>query len=275
MKTEPILAARGLTRRFGGLLAVDAVDLELQQGRIHAVIGPNGAGKSTLVNLLSGELAPSSGTVVLRGEEITGWSADRIARHGVARSFQRTNIFFAFSAFENCRLAAQSRRPRFGNWFRSADRYRDLIDIAMAALADAGLEERSGSRADALSHGERRQLEIAMSLATAPDVLLLDEPMAGMGSDESARLIALLRKLAPDHAILLVEHDMDAVFALADRLTVMVNGIVLASDTPDAIRANAEVQRAYLGNELGNELGTELGNAVGSKAAQNNPVGWK
>ncbi|HEX4523208.1 MAG TPA: ABC transporter ATP-binding protein [Casimicrobiaceae bacterium] len=247
--TEPVLAATALGRRFGGLVAVDDVSLSLAPRTVHAVIGPNGAGKSTLVNLLSGELRPSTGTIRLGTLDITHWPSHRIAQHGVARSFQHTNVFGAFSAFENCRLAAQSHHRNFNRWFRPAERYRDWNAAAETALATVGLAARAGIAAAALSHGERRALEIAMALATHPTVLLLDEPLAGMGPEESAYIVSLLKRLAADHAILLVEHDMDAVFALADRLTVMVNGRILASGAPEAIRANAEVQRAYLGTE--------------------------
>jgi branched-chain amino acid transport system ATP-binding protein len=244
---EPILAAASLTRRFGGLTAVDRVSLELDARGIHAIIGPNGAGKSTLVNLLSGELTASSGTIRLRGEDITRWTSDRIARHGVARTFQHSNLFSRFTAFENCRLAAQSRGHGVAGFMKPAESYREWNGAADRSLAIAGLSDRRGAVAYMLSHGEQRVLEIAMSLATSPSVLLLDEPLAGMGADESARIVALLKQLSADHAILLIEHDMDAVFALADRLTVMVNGAVLATGNPAAIRANSDVQRAYLG----------------------------
>jgi branched-chain amino acid transport system ATP-binding protein len=244
---EPPLVARDLTRRFGGLIAVDAVDLELTTGTVHAVIGPNGAGKSTLVSLLSGELVPTRGTIRMGGADITGWSADRVARRGLARTFQHANVFPEFTAFENCRLAAQARAAGIGGWFRPADRDPGWQAAADAALAATGLERRRDAVASRLSHGERRALDIAMALATAPTVLLLDEPLAGMGADDAAGIVALLRRLAATHAILLVEHDMDAVFALADRLTVMANGRVLATGTPDAIRGNPEVQRVYLG----------------------------
>jgi branched-chain amino acid transport system ATP-binding protein len=244
---ESILSTANLTRRFGGLTAVDRVTLDLPAQGIHAIIGPNGAGKSTLVNLLSGELQASAGTVRLRGEDITGWAPDRIARHGVARSFQHSNLFSGFTAFENCRLAAQSRASRVTRCMRPAESYREWSNAADRALEIVGLSERGDLPAHALAHGEQRALEIAMSLATSPSVLLLDEPLAGMGTDESARIVDLLEELSKGHAILLIEHDMDAVFALADFLTVMVNGAVLASGRPEAIRANAEVQRAYLG----------------------------
>jgi len=244
---EPILATANLTRRFGGLTAVDRVTLELGANSIHAIIGPNGAGKSTLVNLLSGELPASSGSVSLRSQDITHWSADRIARHGVARTFQHSNLFAEFTAFENCRLAAQSRNTGVMRCMRPAESYREWNDAADRALAVVGLAGRGNLLARALSHGEQRALEIAMSIATSPSILLLDEPLAGMAAEESARIVALLKQLSADHALLLIEHDMDAVFALADCLTVMVNGAVLASGKPEAIRANADVQRAYLG----------------------------
>jgi branched-chain amino acid transport system ATP-binding protein len=244
-----VLEVERLSKSFAGFVAVSEVSLTVANRQIAAVIGPNGAGKSTLINLLSGDLSPSTGTIRLGALDITHWPSHRIAQHGVARSFQHTNVFAAFSAFENCRLAAQSHHTNFNRWFKPAERYGDWNAAAEAALAVVGLAGRSGIAAAALSHGERRALEIAMALATHPAVLLLDEPLAGMGPEESANIVALLKRLAADHAILLVEHDMDAVFALADRLTVMVNGRILASGTPEAIRANAEVQRAYLGTE--------------------------
>ncbi|NBS60371.1 MAG: ABC transporter ATP-binding protein, partial [Betaproteobacteria bacterium] len=211
----------------------------------------NGAGKSTLINMLSGDLPPSSGTVTIGGRDVTGLAAHQISRMGVGRSYQKTNVFLTFTAFENCRLAAQSRQKSSMRFFRPAHRMADVNRAAEAALAAAGLEGRAGSIASALSHGEQRQLEIAMTLATEPRLLLLDEPLAGMGAEESASMVALLKKLVETHAILLVEHDMDAVFALAHRLTVMVNGQVLASGSPAEIRANPKVQEAYLGDDLG------------------------
>ena len=244
---EAILATQSLTRHFGGLAAVSNVSLEAHMGQLHAVIGPNGAGKSTLINMLSGDLPPSSGTVSINGSDVTGFAAHQISRMGVGRSYQKTNVFLSFTAFENCRLAAQSRQKSSMRFFRPAARMAEVNQAALEALAAAGLEARAQSLASALSHGEQRQLEIAMTLATHPKLLLLDEPLAGMGAEESSSMVALLKKLVQTHAILLVEHDMDAVFALADRLTVMVDGQVLASGTPAEIRANAEVQVAYLG----------------------------
>ena len=244
---EPILQIRNLTKHFGGLAAVDNVSLEIRPAGVHAVIGPNGAGKSTLINLLSGELSASSGQIIFRGQEIGLLAPEQRSRRGIARSFQKTNIFPSFSALENCRLAAQSRQPRPLAWMRDAVSYESMMFTAKQVLAAVELSGRAGDLALALSHGEQRQLEIAMCLATAPELLLLDEPLAGMGTEESLRMVELIKKLSANHAILLVEHDMDAVFQLAQVLTVMVDGRVLASGTPEEIRADRQVQAAYLG----------------------------
>jgi len=242
------LSARGLTKVFGGLTAVNNVSLDLSSGTVHAVIGPNGAGKTTLINMLSGDLAPTAGSIQFDGRDIVGYSSDQRSRMGLGRTYQKTNIFGSFTALENCRLAAQSREAHALSMWRSTRAYPSLEREAERALAAVGLEQRAMATAGTLSHGEQRQLDIAMSLATRPQVLLLDEPLSGMGADESASMVGLLRGLAKDHAVLLVEHDMDAVFALAEVLTVMVNGCVLASGTRDQIRASDEVQRAYLGS---------------------------
>jgi len=247
--TDAVLRTERLCKHFGGLAAVSDVSLEFFIDQIHAVIGPNGAGKTTLTHLLSGELASTSGHIYLDGEDIAGLSADRISQRGVGRSYQKTNIFLPFTAFENCRLAAQSRLPSSMRFIRPALHYHDVSREAQRALAEVGLEQRAQTLAASLSHGEQRQLEIAMTLATRPRILLLDEPLAGMGGEESARMVDLLQKLKQAHAMLLVEHDMDAVFALADRLTVMVNGCVLESGPPEQIRASVAVQEAYLGTE--------------------------
>ena len=244
---ESALRTEGLKRMFGGLAAVNGVSLECAVGRVHAVIGPNGAGKTTLINLLSGDLAPSAGRIEILGREVAGLPPHRISQLGVGRSYQRTNVFMSFSAFENCRLAAQSRLPSSMRFVRTAASYRDTNAAAERALDLCGLHSKKSFTAAALSHGERRQLEVAMTLATAPKVLLLDEPLAGMGAEEAERMVELLRRLGATHAMLLVEHDMDAVFAIAATLTVMVDGRVLASGTPAEIRANAQVQEAYLG----------------------------
>ena len=246
---DPVLEARGLTRRFGGLSACDGVAIALKRGELHALLGPNGAGKSTLINLLSGDLKPTSGSILFKGTELAGMSPDRRSRLGIGRSYQKTNIFPAFTVLENARLAAQSREPRPFAILSDAARDPAALERATRGLELAGLNEHVERQAGALSHGEQRQLEIAMVLATDPQVLLLDEPLAGMGAEESMRMVGLLKSLAGAHAILLVEHDMDAVFALADVITVMVNGQVLESGPPAQIRASASVQRAYLGHE--------------------------
>ena len=247
--SDVLLAASNLTKRFGGLAAVDDVSIDLQLGRIHAVIGPNGAGKSTLTNLLSGDLPPTRGRVMLNGADATGRNPEQLSRAGLGRSYQKTNIFLPFTVWENVRLAAQSREPHLLAWLKLANNFRSINENAERAIELAGLAQRRNAVAGTISHGEQRQLEIAMTLATAPRVLLLDEPLAGMGSAEAERMVQLLLKIKPGHAIMLVEHDMDAVFALADRLTVMVNGKVIASGAPADIRADAGVQAAYLGEE--------------------------
>ena len=244
---DVLLRGRGITRRWGGLVAVNEVSLDLQRGELHAVIGTNGAGKSTLINILSGEIPPSAGTVELMGQDVTAWSQPRRSQAGLGRSYQRTTLYPSFSVLENCRLAAQARTPKPWHWWQDAGRCEASLGAARAAAASAGLTDRLDRPAGLLSHGQKRQLEIAMCLATAPQVLLLDEPLAGMGAEETERMLALLQSLKADHAILLVEHDMDAVFRVADRITVMVNGAVIASGTPDEVRNSAEVQAAYLG----------------------------
>lgn len=241
------LQADALTRRFGGLTAVADVSLSIEVGELHAVIGPNGAGKSTLVNLLSGTLPPSSGRVLLGGRDATGWPSWRLARAGIGRSFQRTNVLREMSVLENVRLAAQATMFTPGRWLHRASREAAPIEGARAALARVGLGEQG--IAGTLSHGQLRLLEIAMALATAPRVLLLDEPLAGMGPEEGERVAALLRELARDHAVLLIEHDMDFVFAVADSMTVMVDGRVLEQGRPAEIRASAAVREAYLGHD--------------------------
>lgn len=248
---EALLCATGLTMRFGGLAAVKDVSLDLWRNRIHAVIGPNGAGKSTLTNLLSGDLLPSSGQITLCGIDVTGWPAEQISRQGLGRSYQKTNIFLPFTVWDNIHLAAQSRDAQQPwnplRWLRGASSSPAAQQRAASAMELAGLTDRRAAIAGTISHGEQRQLEIAMTLATQPQVLLLDEPLAGMGLAESQRMVELLLKLKNRHAIMLVEHDMDAVFTLADHLTVMVNGQIIASGLPAAIKADAGVQAAYLG----------------------------
>lgn len=249
MSPTLLLGAQNLVKRFGGLAAVNGISLELYRGQIHAVIGPNGAGKSTLTNLITGDLEPTSGSVMLGSLDITGKSPEIISRSGLGRSYQKTNIFLPLSVWDNVFLAAQSRAQAAWSLFANATSSIANKQRVMRAIELSGLKDRQHLTASNISHGEQRQLEIAMALATEPQVLLLDEPLAGMGTAEAERMIELLHRLKQDHAIMLVEHDMDAVFQLADQLTVMVNGESIASGTPTDIRANAAVQAAYLGEE--------------------------
>jgi branched-chain amino acid transport system ATP-binding protein len=240
-----MMRAENLIRRFGGLVAVDQVSLILDRGTLHAVIGPNGAGKSTLINLLSGEVPLSGGQVSLNGSDISSWPSWRRGRAGIGRTFQRTNVMLDMTVLENARLAAQA-RAQIG-LMRPAENP-EMIQTALAVLQRTGLADFPHVLASTLSHGQARLLEIAMTLAGEPDVLLLDEPLAGLGAEESTPVANLLRDLARDHAVLLVEHDMDVVFAVADVITVMVDGRVLATGTPDDIRTSTAVRDAYLGH---------------------------
>jgi branched-chain amino acid transport system ATP-binding protein len=244
-----LLSVETLTRRFGGLVAVNAVSLDLRRGEVHAVIGTNGAGKSTLINMLSGEIDASDGRITLDGEDITKRAQFRRALAGVGRSYQRTTIFPEFTVLENCRLAAQAATPRPWAIWQASRQCAVSNAAAREALEAAGLAAVAERVAGTLSHGAKRQLEVAMCLATKPRVLLLDEPLAGMGAEETERMLGLLASLKASHAILLVEHDMDAVFRIADRITVMVNGTVIATGDPAAIRVNPEVRTAYLGED--------------------------
>ena len=246
---EVLLRARKVSRNFGGLKAVDDVSVDVCLGTVHAVIGTNGAGKSTLINLLCGEIQASEGSVELLGRDVSRWSQPRRAQAGLGRSYQRNTIYTPFTVLENCRLSAQARLQRRWDWFSPAERCAVSVAAARLALEKAGLSAQAHLQAGALSHGQKRQLEIAMCLATKPRVLVLDEPLAGMGAEESDRMLSLLEWLKADHAILLVEHDMDAVFRVSDEITVMVNGRVIATGKPADIRANADVQTAYLGDE--------------------------
>ena len=242
-----LLQTEDLTRRFGGIVAVDAVTLAVAPDEVHAVIGPNGAGKTTLVGLLSGEIAPQEGSIHFDGADITLLPVFRRSLLGLARSFQITSLFREFTALDNVALAVQAHRGHSFRFWRDTRRDDELRKPALATLARVGLSEHAGVRIDKLSHGEHRQLDIAIALATEPRLLLLDEPMAGLGPEESGRMVEILRELKGSVAILLIEHDMEAVFALADRLTVMVDGRVIASDLPEVIRADATVRQAYLG----------------------------
>lgn len=248
--TEAILKVAELRKSFSGVAAVDGMSLEISANEIHAVIGPNGAGKTTLVSLLDGAIAPDGGRVEFRGRRIEHLPAHRRAQLGLTRSFQITSIFPEMTVLENVALAVQARSgPSYWRLWRPAMADRALVEPALRYLEQVGLAGQSDRRAGAMSHGEHRQLEIAMALATEPALLLLDEPMAGMGSDESARMLELIARLRLDHSVLLIEHDMDAVFALADRITVMVYGRAIRTGTPDQIRNDPEVRRAYLGDE--------------------------
>jgi branched-chain amino acid transport system ATP-binding protein len=248
LQGEVLLRGNNITRRWGGLVALNGVSVELRRGSVHAVIGTNGAGKSTLINILSGEFPPSSGTVELLGQDVTHWQQPRRARAGLGRSYQRNTIYPSFTVFENCRLAAQATHQQPWQWWKCAQHCAHSTGIAQSVVERSGLTAFRDLAAGLLSHGQKRQLEIAMCLATQPQVLLLDEPLAGMGAEETDRMLAMLQELKAGHAILLVEHDMDAVFRIADCVTVMVNGAVIASDTPEAIRNNPQVQTAYLGD---------------------------
>jgi branched-chain amino acid transport system ATP-binding protein len=245
--SAPILRTRALTKRFGGLIATDALDLEVRRGEVHAVIGPNGAGKTTLLNQLIGELAPDAGDIEFDGRDITRIASWRRALLGLSRSYQITSIFPEFSALENVALAAQAHAGHSFGFWHPAIREEPLSRPAAAALAEVGLSSKENLAAAQLAHGERRQLEIAMALVSKPKLLLLDEPMAGMGRQESEFMVKLLGSLKGRYSMLLIEHDVDAVFALADRITVLVYGKAIASGTPQFIRGSAEVKRAYLG----------------------------
>ncbi len=247
--TEPILEIDGLEKRFGGVVATNHVTLALPPLQLHAIIGPNGAGKTTLIGQLAGEIEPEAGRIRFLGEDITALPVHARSLRGLARSFQITSLFLDFTALDNVTLAVQAHA---GHSFRFWSKARDealLRDPARAALERVGLGHRADVLVSRLSHGEHRQLEIAMALATNPRMLLLDEPMAGMGPEESARMVTILRALKREVTILLVEHDMEAVFALADRITVLVYGQVIASGAPQEIRANEEVRQAYLGEQ--------------------------
>jgi branched-chain amino acid transport system ATP-binding protein len=246
---EPLLEIDGLTKRFGGVVASDDIVLAVPQGELHAVIGPNGAGKTTLIGQLAGEIAPNSGRIRFGGLDITALPTWQRSRLGLARSFQITSLFLDFTALDNVALAVQAHAGHSFRLWRRARGEPELREPALEALARVGLDARADTPVANMSHGEHRQLEIAMALATRPRMLLLDEPMAGMGPEESQRMVETLRQLKQELTILLVEHDMEAVFALADRITVLVYGRVIAGGAPAAIRADPEVRQAYLGEQ--------------------------
>jgi branched-chain amino acid transport system ATP-binding protein len=244
-----LLSVEKLVRRFGGIVATDNVSLDVAKGELHAIIGPNGAGKTTLISQLTGQLLPHAGTIRLAGADITRVPAYRRSALGLARSFQITSLLLDFTAADNVALAAQAHDGHSFHFWGNARRESGLRKTALAALERVGLASRADTLVSKLSHGEQRELELAVALATSPQVLLLDEPMAGLGITESARMVKLLQELRREVTIVLVEHDMDAVFALADRITVLVYGRVIASGAPAAIRQNEEVKRAYLGEQ--------------------------
>ena len=246
---DTLLRIDGLTKRFGGVVASDNIVLDVPAGELHAIIGPNGAGKTTLIGQLSGELQPDAGRVHFDGRDVTALPVYRRSALGLARSFQITSLFLDITALDNVALAVQAHAGHSFHFWRDARDERALREPARAALDRVGIAHRAGEIVANMSHGEHRQLELAMALATRPRMLLLDEPMAGLGPEESGRMVATLRELKRDLTILLIEHDMEAVFALADRITVLVYGRVIASGAPGAIRANAEVRQAYLGEQ--------------------------
>ncbi|MGD9922818.1 MAG: ABC transporter ATP-binding protein [Pseudorhodoplanes sp.] len=246
---DPLLKVDGITKRFGGVLASDAIVLTVPTGELHAVIGPNGAGKTTLIGQLTGEIVPNSGSIFFAGEDITSLPTYQRSMMGLARSFQITSLFNDFTALDNVALAVQAHAGHSFHFWHPARSEEGLRAPARAALDRVGLSHRADTVVSSMSHGEHRQLEIAMALATGPRMLLLDEPMAGMGPEESARMVKTLLELKKQYTILLIEHDMEAVFALADRITVLVYGRVIATGLPAEIRANADVRQAYLGEQ--------------------------
>jgi branched-chain amino acid transport system ATP-binding protein len=247
---EPVLRIEDLRKSFGALTVTDGISFDVRPGELHAVIGPNGAGKTTLINQVSGFLAPQSGRILFEGRDITALPVHARAGLGLARSFQITAILPGFTALENVALAVQARAGSSYRFFGSANAEPALNEPARAALDEVGLGDRADVPAGALSHGEKRALELAIALAMTPKLLLLDEPMAGTGREETDRLVALLARLKGRFAIVLVEHDMTAVFALADRISVMIYGRILASGTPDEVRSDPAVATAYLGDEM-------------------------
>jgi branched-chain amino acid transport system ATP-binding protein len=242
-----ILQTESLSKSFGALAAVKDVSLAIEAGSLHSIIGPNGAGKTTLFNLLTGTFAPTSGKILLDGKDITGTPAHRVAHLGLARSFQRTNVFPAFSLLDNAWVAAFATRPSWGIAYRKSAYYPDATERARQALSDVGLEHKSHQLAREISHGEQRQLELAIALAAAPRVLLLDEPAAGLSPEETRRMVALVRALKGRYTIVLIEHKIDIIMSVSDRISVMHFGALIAEGTPAEIQRNAEVRRAYLG----------------------------
>ena len=243
-----LLETDGLSKSFGALTAVNAVSLRVEAGSLHSIIGPNGAGKTPLFNLLTGTFPPSSGRIVFDGKEITGTRAHRIAHLGLARSYQRTTVFPAFSLLDNVWVAAfATSRSWSGLLYRNTQKYAEVTERARAALGDVGLLQKAHQPAREISHGEQRQLELAIALAAAPRVLLLDEPAAGLSPDETRRMVALVRALKGRYTIVLIEHKIDIIMSVSDRISVMHFGNLIAEGTPQEIQRNAEVRKAYLG----------------------------
>ena len=263
---EPLLSVRGLHKRFGGVVATEAVTLDVLRGEVHALIGPNGAGKTTLVAQLSGSLAPDAGSIFFDGADITAMPQHRRVRAGLARSYQITSIFRNLSVLENLALVAQARSGSSLGFWRPVAGETALEDEARRIAAAVGLGERTATIAGSLAHGEQRCLEVGLALATNAKLLLLDEPMAGMGPEESQHMIELLGRVRQSVSVLLIEHDMDAVFRLADRISVLVNGTIIATGSPQEIRNDADVRRAYLGDEAGDAADRKAGDAAGRKA---------
>ncbi|HEV3011255.1 MAG TPA: ABC transporter ATP-binding protein [Burkholderiales bacterium] len=246
----PVLSLENVSKRFGGVVAVDGVSLDVASGEVHALIGPNGAGKTTLISQISGSIASDAGRITFQGLDITKAKPHQRVRAGLARSYQITSIFRRFSVLDNLALAVQARSGSSFSFWKPVESETALFDEARAVAAEVGLAEKISLVAAKLSHGEQRALEVGLALATRPKLVLLDEPMAGMGPEESKRMIDLIKRIRGRVTVFLVEHDMDAVFRLADRISVMVNGRLIATDSPEKTRMNAEVRRAYLGDEL-------------------------
>ena len=245
-----MLSLKNVSKRFGGVVAVDGVSLDVAAGEVHALIGPNGAGKTTLIGMISGSIPGNEGEILFLDQNLTRWKAHHRVRAGLARSYQITSIFRRFSVLDNLALAVQARSGSSFSFWKPVEQESALFDEARAIAAEVGLSGKVSSVAMQLSHGEQRALEVGLALATRPKLVLLDEPMAGMGPEESQHMIALIKRIRAQVTVLLVEHDMDAVFRLADRISVMVNGRLIATDAPETIRMNPEVRKAYLGDEL-------------------------
>jgi branched-chain amino acid transport system ATP-binding protein len=245
-----MLLLKSISKRFGGVVATDDITLEVRRGEVHALIGPNGAGKTTLIGQISGSVATDRGEILFEGENIARAAVHERVKRGLARSYQITSIFRRFTVLDNLALAVQARSGSSFSFWRPVASEKPLFEEARAIAGEIGLQEKENAIAATLAHGEQRALEVGLALATRPQLVLLDEPMAGMGPQESQRIIALIERIRARVTVLLVEHDMDAVFRLADRISVLVDGRLIATDSPERIRINAEVRKAYLGDEV-------------------------